>query len=141
MLAEGLKLPEALAILYRNAGPVSRRKALAKAAQYLLQVNRKRIRANVTPEGAAMAARTDAWKGKMFPRLPEYLQRWLQNDLAQVGFSGRMGWVASNHQFGRSVAYPHYTSDLPVRELLGINAEDAEHIKAIVLQQLMEGVK
>lgn len=139
MLSDALNMPEALAILYRNAGPVSRRKALTKAVQYLMQVNEKRIRGNVKPDGAAMAARADNWKGKMFPRLPDYMQRWLQNDLAQIGFSGRMGRVASNHQLGNSVQYPNYTADLPVRELLGINGDDAERVKSIFLEYLTDG--
>lgn len=141
MLSEALDMPAALAILYRNAGPVSRRKALIKASTYLMQVNKRRMRANVSPSGEAMTARTDSEKGKMFTRLPDYLQRWLQADLAQIGFAGRMGWVASNHQFGRAVTYPNYTTDLPVRELLGISAVDAEQVKRIFLDEIMAGVR
>lgn len=51
------QLPEALAILYRNAGPVTRRRALKKAGAYLQAENKKRIKANVEPAGNLMAAR------------------------------------------------------------------------------------
>lgn len=141
MLSDTLDMPAALAILYRNAGPVTRRKALTKTSLYLMQVNKRRIRANITPEGAPMEARVDSWEGKMFQHLPDYLQKWLQADLAQIGFAGRMGWVASNHQFGRIVPYPHYTADLPVRQLLGINEVDAEQVKRIFLDEMMAGVQ
>lgn len=50
-------LPEALAVLYRNAGPVTRRRALKKAAAYLQDVNKKRIKANIELDGTPMAAR------------------------------------------------------------------------------------
>ena len=141
MLAADLKLPAALAILYRNAGPVTRRKALTKASLYLMQVNKRRIKANRSPDGSAMTERLDTEKGRMFRHLPAYLQRSLHADLAHIGFAGRMGWVASHHQLGQSVRYPNYTADLPVRELLGINGEDAEQVKRIVLEHLMDGVQ
>lgn len=50
-------LPEALAVLYRNAGPVTRRIALKKASVYLQDANKKRIKSNIEPDGTPMAAR------------------------------------------------------------------------------------
>lgn len=57
LMAGNHQLPEALAILYRNAGPVTRRRALKTAAAYLQAENKKRIKANVEPDGSPMAAR------------------------------------------------------------------------------------
>ncbi|WP_298606928.1 hypothetical protein [uncultured Thiothrix sp.] len=57
LIADSNQLPEALAILYRNAGPVTRRRALKKASAFLQAENKKRIKANVEPDGSPMAAR------------------------------------------------------------------------------------
>lgn len=57
LMAGNNQLPEALAILYRNAGPVTRRRALKKASVFLQAENKKRIKANVEPDGSPMAAR------------------------------------------------------------------------------------
>lgn len=57
LIAGNNQLPESLAILYRNAGPVTRRRALKKASMFLQAENKKRIKANVEPEGSPMAAR------------------------------------------------------------------------------------
>lgn len=59
MLADDLKLPESLLILLENVGPVTRRKALREASQYLLKQNRQRMSANVTPDGLPMLPRQD----------------------------------------------------------------------------------
>ncbi|SKA81245.1 hypothetical protein SAMN02745130_02182 [Thiothrix eikelboomii] len=57
LMAGNNQLPEALALLYRNAGPVTRRRALKKASVFLQAENKKRIKANVEPDGSPMAAR------------------------------------------------------------------------------------
>lgn len=140
MLNDSLNMPDALTILYRNAGPVSRRRALIKALRYLMSSNKRRIKNNLNSDGAAMEPRRNSSEGKMFKRLPTHMNHWLKADLAQLGFVGRMGWIASNHQFGRSVDYKNYTTELPIRELLGISGSDFEHIKGIFLEHLTAGV-
>ena len=139
LTASPISMPESLLQLFKNAGPVTRRLALREAMAYLATANRKRIRNNVQPDGTAMKSRKQGSK-RMFAKIAKQLKRFQRGDNGELGFFGRTGWVAANHQYGRTVKTPTHDIKMPVRELLGISAVDVEAVQAIFLKHLMRGV-
>lgn len=138
--AQQLDLPDAFLILLKNAGPVTRRKAEIEMTRYFIRRSKKDIRQNKEPGGASMTARKQG-RGRMFKKIAKHMKRVSRGDVHQVGFFGRAGTVASNHQYGRTVKTPDYDIPLPVRVLLGTTGEDAEAFKNIMLRHVMGGVK
>lgn len=55
-------------VMLNNFSAATRRAALREIARYLLLSNRKRIRANVQPDGSAMQARKDG-AARMFRKI------------------------------------------------------------------------
>jgi len=136
MLNDALTLPDSFLLLLKNAGPVTRRKALRKAVTYLKKENTRRIKANVEPDGSRMVHRKQGSR-RMFQSISKQIKRVSRGDNAEFGFYGRTGWVASNHQYGRSVKTKTHDIPLPVRELLGINDADQLVVRDIFLAELM----
>lgn len=124
------------------------RKRLAGAiATDLRTANARRVRANVTPDGAAMtprkpqptgglrgAAETSTKKGRMFRRAAAaaYLRKRATADTAEIGYFGPMGRIMNVHHRGLrdrvstepgapEVAYP-------ARPVLGMTTEDRERV-------------
>lgn len=139
LTATPISMPESLLQLLKNTGPVTRRLALREAMTYLAKANRKRIRDNVSPDGKAMQGRKQGSK-RMFAKIAKQLKRFQRGDFGELGFYGRTGWVAANHQYGRTVITPTHDIKMPVRELLGISDADIEAVQAIFLKHLMQGV-
>lgn len=139
LTASPVSMPGSIQQLLKNAGPVTRRLALREAMTYLAASNRKRIRSNVSPDGSSMLARKKGSQ-RMFTKIAKQLKRFQRGDNGELGFFGRTGWVAANHQYGRTVKTPRYDIDMPVRELLGISDEDAQAIQAIFMKHLMKGM-
>ncbi len=132
-------LDDALQQLLNNFGPVTRRSALREIASYFMRSNRKRIRSNVQPGGASMTPRQGRG-GRMFRKIGRMMRQQVTADAAQVGFSGRTGWVATNHQLGRVIRNAGQTLHYPVRLLLGADEEDRAAVLAIVLKYIGRGV-
>ena len=130
-----MELQTALLQLLNAFGPVTRRTALREIASYLMRSNRQRIRGNVQPDGSAMTARQRG-KGRMFRKIGGMMQQHVSADEASVGFSGRTGWVASNHQLGRSIRKGKSVLNFPVRELLGLNETDRAAVQNILLKHI-----
>lgn len=115
------------------------REIMRDVARYLLLANRQRISRNVQPDGSAMPRRQNG-AGRMFRKIGGHLRQRVNADSASIGFSGRTGWVATNHQLGRSVRRGNYRVDLPVRELLGLPAADQRAIATRIMTHLNGGL-
>ncbi len=141
-----------------NLHEASRRELGRAIATDLRGANARRIRANVTPEGAAMpprkakksgGARTKKLRqsdkskksekmGRMFERAtaPRYLRRESSQGEAQVGFVGAMARIMRVHHFGlrdtvtRDPSSPEVT--YPERVILGLTPDDRLRILALV---------
>ncbi len=135
--------------------PGSRRKLGMAIATDLRAANARRIKANVTPEGAAMAprktkpsgnARTRRLRdaatrqkksvkmGRMFQRAagPSILRREASEDEARVGYPGALARVMAVHHFGlrntvtRDPGSPEVT--YATRPVIGLNEADRTRI-------------
>ena len=133
-----MELQSVLLQLLNNFGAATRRDALREIARYLLLSNRKRIRANAQPDGSAMQARKNG-AGRMFRKIGRQMQHRATADQAEVGFAGRTGWVATNHQLGRSIRQGKYTVNFPGRELLGLDETDRKAVHGIIIKHIAEG--
>ena len=133
-----MELQDVLSKMLNNFSAATRRAALREIARYLLLSNRKRIRANVQPDGSAMQARKDG-AGRMFRKIGRQMQQRATADQAEVGFAGRTGWVATNHQLGRSIRQGKYTVNFPVRELLGLDEADRKAVRDILIKYVGVG--
>lgn len=126
----------------------TRRRLLYRLARRALQLNRKRITAQRTPEGEPFAPRKprEGKSGRMFQKIKRaaWLKASSRGDGAQVSFAGFAGRVAAVHHFGlrdritqklnRRVKYEE-------RPLLGINDADAEILEDDLYQHFAHVVK
>lgn len=118
-----------------------RRDALREAARYLMLSNRKRLRLNVQPSGNAMQARKNGTNKKMFTKLGKHMQKKDSGGGMAVGYFGSTGNIATNHQLGKELRRSlsggrTLLIDLPVRELLGLDAEDRQAVEQIFLKHM-----
>ena len=126
------------------------RNALArKVGQALRKSQAQRIASQQSPDGAPYAPRKPTKlrakaghirKDAMFSRLrsAKWLKVQVTGEGVAVGFLGRASRIASAHQFGeRDLVKPGGPSyQYPVRELLGLTAEDRETIQDLILEHL-----
>lgn len=156
-------LDDALDGLLASIEPGARGRLAGKIATDLRNANAKRIRANVTPEGAPMAprkakasggARTRRLRdrvtrvkrsqkmGKMFQRAagPSVLRKQSSPDDVYVGYPGALARVMAVHHYGlrdtvtRDPSSPAVT--YPARPVIGITAEDRARVLDMVIAQI-----
>lgn len=130
-----------------NAG--NRLKMMRKLSGFMAKINRKRIKANVTPDGGAMTARqrqrkfktkkgVDKTDTKMFQKIGRQLRQRYESDNAEILFNGMMGEAALDHQLGRSgVSRDGQKFNDPVRELLGFSNADQNAIAQMIINALV----
>ncbi|RVU83828.1 phage virion morphogenesis protein [Leucothrix sargassi] len=140
LTASFISMPNSLDMLLKNAGPVTRRKALREALTYLRRINVKRIKSNLTPDGLPMKDRSKG-TGKMFRSITKQMKRIQRGDFAELGFYGSAGRLAANHHYGRTIKTKTHDIEMPVRKLLGINIQDAKAVHAIFIKHLLQGVQ
>lgn len=135
-------LAEALNNLLKNNSPKNRTRVMRKVAGYLSKMNKKRIKANLSPNGNSMEARHKG-KGKMFRRMNRQMRQKYAEDKAEAGFFGVAAIIATNHQLGRRVRETrgswHGGNEftMPLRELLGLPDADQEAIAKIITEGLL----
>jgi phage virion morphogenesis protein len=88
-----------------------------------------------------MEQRIDSNKGNMYQTLKNKMRIKATADHLEVGFYGRMGYVATNHHFGKTLQRKSrsgstYSVDLPLRELLGLNSTDQQAIQQILSKHI-----
>lgn len=127
--------------------PGERMRIARKIGQVLRRRNAERIRANLQPDGSAMAPRKPGKhrrkRGRMFPRtgLARNLRIQARTDEARLDFAQRVAGTAAVHHFGLVDAVdrriPHSIKvRYPARLLLGIPPEDRDAIMAEVFAWL-----
>lgn len=125
----------------------NRRKIMRKIAAFMSKLNKKRIKQNITPEGAAMQARKRKRKFsnrhgvektdfKMFQKMGRQLRQDYDDNQAKAFFNGAMGNTALDHQEGRRVKKGNMSFDEPMRELLGLPEADQREIANMIMTQL-----
>lgn len=127
--------------------PTARRALAREIAKGLRESQQRRISDQVNPDGSGFAPRKPALRGKagkikrkMFTKLrtARFLKVEASANAAVVGFVGQVERIAHVHQLGLrdrvKPGGPEYT--YPVRELLGISAEDFDRIKDHVLAHI-----
>lgn len=141
--ADFAPLTDALDDLTARLQPGERRKLAGKVGTSLRATNAKRIKANVTPDGAPMAPRKakparklrpgslrQAKAARMFQSAgkPQFLRRQIAEDGVEVGFVGAMARIMRVHQFGlrdtvtRDPNSPAVTYE--ARPVIGLTPED-----------------
>lgn len=136
--------------------PAETRKLACAIATEIRGANAKRLKANVTPDGAAMQPRKPSERGtvrarrvrdhltrmkrstkveKMFQRAaaPQYLRKWSSTGEAQVGFVGMMARIMRVHHEGLrdrvvrgDAGSPEVT--YPERPVIGLTAGDRDRV-------------
>ena len=139
LTASFISMPTSIDMLFKRAGPVTRRKALREALTYLRRANVKRIKSNRTPDGLPMKSRTKG-TGRMFRSITNQMKRIQRGDFAELGFYGSAGRLAATHHYGRTVKTKTHDIEMPVRKLLGINIPDAKAVHDIFMKHLLQGV-
>jgi phage virion morphogenesis protein len=125
-----------------------RRRLLFRLARRALQLNKKRIGAQLTPEGMTFVPRkprTDK-KGRMFSKIknPTWLKAVSDNDSAHVHFVGIAGRVAATHHFGLRAKVDNKSKRLikyEARPLLGVSGKDADILEDALYQHFAHIVK
>jgi phage virion morphogenesis protein len=122
--------------------PASRKMLLNRVIRRVAAENRKRIGANVAPDGAAFTPRKRAGKGirrRMFAKLKS--ARWLKiktfQSEARVYFAGGAAGMAREHHYGlraRLLRTSMKRVPMPARELLGITDDDKLMIEDMILE-------
>jgi phage virion morphogenesis protein len=122
--------------------PAGRKILLNRIVRRVAAENRKRIGANVSPDGAAFTPRKRAGKGirqRMFVRLKS--TRWLKTktfpDEARVFFYGGAAGLAREHHYGLRARLRRPSNKripMPARELLGISDDDKSMIEDMILE-------
>lgn len=122
----------------------SARKQLAKEiALKLRAVNRKRITAQIQPDGSKFQPRKKQGriKRKMFTKLrtTRYLKMKSTPNSATVEFIGNAGTIARVHHYGlRDRVESNIKAKYPKRELLGITATELIIVEELVLNHLLK---
>lgn len=139
-------LTDVLAPMLNKLSPVRRKVILRKIVMRLRDRNQQRIKAQQNPDGSPYAARKAPVevkglrnkRGPMFTklRLAKHLQTNVNINEATVGFSGRTGTIALQHQEGTPDASGRFAIQTKKRQLLGITDEDEKMILDIVFDEL-----
>lgn len=151
-------LTEAFDDLTAALQPGERRRLAGRMGTSLRAANAKRIRANVTPDGAPMVPRRSGGlrdkgpqsrseRGRARAQLmfraasqPRFLRREVDENGVSVGFAGAMARIMRVHQYGlrdtvtRDPASPSIT--YPERPVLGLTPEDRLRMLGQVTDQL-----
>lgn len=130
---------EQLLRLVSALGTLERRKALRAIGQGLRKSHLQRIRANRQPDGSAMLKRQRGNRA-MFKKMGAWLQVKANDEQVQMGFFGRVGWIATNHQWGRSLQKQGRTIHFPVRILVGLSESDKQMVRSLLLQSISTGL-
>jgi len=122
-----------------HLSPVGRKKAMRELMTFLRKSNRQRIKANKAPDGSNFAPRKNK-KGKMFKKIGKSIQIKADANSGEIGFYGRAGEVASNHQYGKRIKFKRGEQtgffDLAKRELLGLSDQDKRQASEIIIKHL-----
>jgi phage virion morphogenesis protein len=131
--------------MVRALSPAGRKKLLIATARRIAAENRKRIAANITPEGTPFEPRKKR-KGKKYPKrmfLRLRRARWLKTktwpNQARLYFAGNAASVAAVHHYGlrdrieRKIALK---IKYPARPLLGLSENDKQIIENTVLDHI-----
>lgn len=142
-IAEFAPLTDAIDDLAGALQPGERRKLAGQVGTRLRAANAKRIKANITPDGDAMAPRKqkpqsrgarptvrEAKAARMFQAAgtPRYLRKQNSADQIEVGFVGAMARIMRVHHFGlrdtvtRDPASPAVTYE--ARPVIGLAPDD-----------------
>jgi phage virion morphogenesis protein len=147
-----------LARIAANAGPGERKKLARGIAGLMRSANAKRIRANVTPEGAKMEprkersmrprklgdtarARRSLKPPRMFAKAPGALVRRATEAGAELGFAGAADRIMAVHQFGLVDAVSRESGApkvaYPERAVIGLPDADRARIFDLAAKQLL----
>lgn len=142
-------LEDALNEILKLNSAGNRMKMTRKLAGFMAKINRKRMKANITPDGQTMPARqrrrsyqtkrgVNKTDMKMFQKIGRQLRQKYDVDQAEIVFNGMMGNVALDHQLGRSgVSRDGQRFNDPMRELLGLPADDQNAIAQMIMTALV----
>lgn len=141
MADDSLKLEATLASMLASLSPAARKAALQDIAKQLRETNRKRIAAQIGPDGQPFAPRIRQKKGRirrgMFTKLRG--NRWMKArataDEATVEFMGAAGRIARVHHEGLRDRVNRYGKEYtyPKRPLLGFSERDLSLIEEIMV--------
>lgn len=125
-----------------------RKRLLQSIKKYLVSINQQRIKSQTNPDGSTFIPRVAAIeskglrnkRGPMFSKLrtAQHLRATATADQAVIGFKGRSSYIANQHQEGLTDTSGKYPINTPKRQLLGITADDEQHIMDMVFMQLAE---
>lgn len=122
--------------------PQGQRKMQQAIGKYLRQANRQRLTAQTGPEGNAWPKRkgSGSASGKMFKKMRGngHLKLKHQAGGLRMGWYGRVGSIARIHHYGLSERLQYGTAKYATRELIGINANDIDAIKSIIIEHLAQ---
>lgn len=140
-----------LAALIAQTEPAERRTLARELARRLRESQRRRIAAQLNPDGtpfeprkprSTLRRRKQVIRQRMFARLTtaRYLKAESSADSAAVAFTNAASRIGTVHQFGlrdrverrRNAPEVKY----PERQLLGVTRDDSESIAALVLEHL-----
>ena len=125
--------------------PAGKRRLLYAIARRAAAENRKRIGANLTPDGAPMIERKKrkGVRARMFAKLKT--TRWLKvktwPDEARIFFTGGAAGLAREHHYGLRARLTRKTQKrvpMPARPLLGITENDRSMIEDMILDRFRE---
>jgi phage virion morphogenesis protein len=140
------KLEAVLDDFIQALSPAAQRQLLTRVTRRMASENRKRIAANVTPEGQPFAPRKRPKKTRagsrpsllMFKKLK--MAKWLKAktspDGGSVFFAGGAAGIAKIHHYGMSQVVGKNKPRLmtiPARPLLGLSANDLSLIEDAIL--------
>lgn len=134
--------------LLNKLSPVQRQIILKKLIAQLRDNNQQRIKAQQNPDGSAYTPRKSNpeikglrhKRGAMFSklRLSKHLRLQINANEAALGFSGRNGLIARQHQEGIPDTSNSRIIPTTKRQLLGITADDEDAILDLLLRELAQ---
>lgn len=131
--------------------PAARRQLAEDMARKLRDSQASRIRANILPDGSPMAPRKPQPKlkkgrgrlrHKMFFKISNktWLKARASEHQAVVEFVGTANRIATIHQHGLKDRIKGREISYPVRELLGITAQECDQLETTLLAHLTNGL-
>lgn len=144
MADDALKLEATLASMLASLAPAARKAILRDMATQLRETNRKRIAAQIGPDGQPYPPRIRQKKGRirrgMFTKLRG--NRWMKAtasaDEATVSFLGAAGRIARVHHEGLRDRVNRYGKEYtyPKRPLLGFSDSDMALIERLMVDAI-----
>lgn len=132
--------------LLNKLSPIRRKIILRKVITQLRDNNQQRIKSQQNPDGSPFAPRKLQQqvkglrhkRGPMFSklRLNKHLRLQVSGTDAVLGFSGRTGAIAYQHQEGEPDNSEGVSIPTTKRQLLGITPEDEQVILEIIFKEL-----